>query len=42
MVERGCTGGGKQIYNIKITQNVKDKDGENLRRYVVKKFEITK
>lgn len=38
-----CGGrGGKQIYNIKITQNVKDKDGKNLRRYVVKKFETTK
>lgn len=31
---------GKQIYNIKITQNVKDKDGQKLKRYVVKKFEI--
>lgn len=33
--------GGKQIYNIKITQNVKDADGHNLKDYAGKKFEIT-
>lgn len=30
----------KQVYNIKVTQNVKDIDGHKLKRNVVKKFEV--